>query len=100
MNPFKRAMVLVLCCVLLIPLLSGCQKKNEAPVSDPLADEYPVTVEGTQLAAMPERVVVLSDNIADVPIGGLGILMAKKSVDGLRYERVGDSNVVTIVKQW
>ena len=37
---------------------------------------------------------------ADIPIGGLGILMAKKSVDEMRYERVGDSNVVTLVKCW
>ena len=37
---------------------------------------------------------------ADIPIGGLGILMAKNSVDEMRYERVGDSNVVTLVKCW
>ena len=40
------------------------------------------------------------DNIADVPIGGLGIFMTKKSVDDISYERVGDSNVVTFVKRW
>ena len=39
-------------------------------------------------------------NVLDVPIGGLGILMAKKNVDKMRYERVGDSNVVTLVKCW
>ena len=43
---------------------------------------------------------VMHDNIADVPIGGLGIFMTKKSVDDISYERVGDSNVVTFVKQW
>ena len=43
---------------------------------------------------------VTPDDIADVPIGGLGILMAKRSVDSLSYERVGDSNVVTFVKGW
>ena len=40
------------------------------------------------------------DNIEDVPIGGLGILMAKRSVDEMRYERVDGSNIVTIVKKW
>ncbi|MBQ9042737.1 MAG: ATP-binding protein [Eggerthellaceae bacterium] len=38
--------------------------------------------------------------IADIPIGGLGILMAKNSVDDMTYERVGDSNVLTFVKRW
>ena len=43
---------------------------------------------------------VTPDNIADVPIGGLGILMAKRSVDEMSYKRVGSSNVVSIVKKW
>ena len=43
---------------------------------------------------------VTPDNIFDVQIGGLGILMAKKSVDEMRYARVDGSNVVTIVKRW
>ena len=40
------------------------------------------------------------DNIVDVPIGGLGILMAKRSVDEMSYEREGQSNVVTFKKGW
>ncbi|MGI6220836.1 MAG: SpoIIE family protein phosphatase [Coriobacteriales bacterium] len=43
---------------------------------------------------------VTPDDIADVPIGGLGILMAKKSVDEMTYEREGDLNVVTFKKAW
>ena len=43
---------------------------------------------------------VTPDNIMDVKIGGLGILMAKKSVDEMTYERVDDQNVVTITKKW
>ena len=43
---------------------------------------------------------VTPDDIADVPIGGLGILMAKKSVDDIAYERSNDSNIVTIEKRW
>ncbi len=38
--------------------------------------------------------------IDDVPIGGLGILMAKNSVDDMSYERVDGSNVLTFVKRW
>ena len=40
------------------------------------------------------------DNIADVPIGGLGIYMTKRSVDDISYERVDNSNVVTFTKKW
>ena len=43
---------------------------------------------------------VTPDDIMDVPIGGLGILMAKRSVDEMTYERAGDSNVVTFRKGW
>ena len=43
---------------------------------------------------------VTPDNIADVQIGGYGILMAKKSVDEMTYERVGDSNVLTFKTCW
>ena len=43
---------------------------------------------------------VTPDDIMEVPIGGLGILMAKNSVDEMTYERVGDSNVLTFRKGW
>ena len=43
---------------------------------------------------------VTPDDIMEVPIGGLGILMAKKSVDDMRYEYVDGSNVLTFVKGW
>ncbi|MBO7701602.1 MAG: ATP-binding protein, partial [Eggerthellaceae bacterium] len=43
---------------------------------------------------------VTPDDIMEVPIGGLGILMAKKSVDEMTYDRVGDSNVLTFRKGW
>ena len=39
-------------------------------------------------------------SIADIPIGGLGILMAKNNVDEMRYERLDGSNIVTLVKRW
>ena len=43
---------------------------------------------------------VTPKDIEDVPIGGLGILMAKRSVDEMSYHRVGGSNILTIVKRW
>ena len=43
---------------------------------------------------------VTPDDIMEVPIGGLGILMAKNSVDEMTYERVGGSNVLTFRKGW
>lgn len=43
---------------------------------------------------------VTPDDIASVPIGGLGILMAKKNVDEMYYERVGESNILTFRKGW
>ena len=38
------------------------------------------------------------ESVADIPIGGLGILMAKQSVDEMRYERIDGCNVVTLFK--
>ena len=43
---------------------------------------------------------VTPDDIMEVPIGGLGILMAKRSVDDMAYERKGDSNILTFKKEW
>lgn len=39
-------------------------------------------------------------DVMDIPIGGLGILMAKRSVDDISYERIGNSNIISIVKRW
>jgi len=43
---------------------------------------------------------VTPSDIMEVPIGGLGILMAKRSVNEMHYERIDGSNIVTIVKKW
>jgi len=43
---------------------------------------------------------VTPDDIAEVPIGGLGILMAKRSVDEMAYERTDGSNIITFKKSW
>ena len=68
------------------------------------ADPPSITVDiidtGIPFDPLAKPDAVTSGDIAEVPIGGLGILMAKKSVDEMRYERVDGSNVVTIVKKW
>ena len=56
--------------------------------------------EGIPYDPLAKPDAVTPTDIADVPIGGLGILMAKRSVDEMRYERVNNCNVVTIVKAW
>ena len=43
---------------------------------------------------------VTPDNIADVPIGGLGVLMAKRSVDDMTYAYEDGRNIVRITKKW
>ena len=48
--------------------------------------------------AKPDAVTL--DDIMDVPIGGLGIIMAKRSVDQMQYAREGDLNVTSITKRW
>ena len=42
----------------------------------------------------------LPEDIATASVGGLGILMAKQSVDEMHYKRVGESNVLTFRKGW
>ena len=41
------------------------------------------------------------DDIMEIPTGGLGIMMARQSVDEMTYERVdGKTNVLTFKKSW
>ena len=69
-----------------------------------LADPPSITVDlvddGVPYDPLAKSDAVTPEDIFDVPIGGLGILTAKRSVDEMRYERVGGSNVVSIVKKW
>ena len=39
-------------------------------------------------------------SVEDVPIGGLGIFMVKKTMDEMLYVRESGTNVVTIIKHW
>ena len=68
------------------------------------ADPASVTVElidtGIPFDPLARPGTAMPADIADVPIGGLGILMARKSVDEMRSERVDGSHIVPIVKRW
>ena len=68
--------------------------------SDPPSIVVDIIDEGIPYNPLAKPDAVTPSNIEDVPIGGLGILMAKRCTDEMRYERVNDSNVVTIVKKW
>lgn len=37
--------------------------------------------------------------VEEKPIGGLGIFLLKKMMDDVKYERIDDKNVLTLVKQ-
>lgn len=68
--------------------------------ADPPSIEVAIIDKGIPYDPLAKPDAVTPDDIMEVPIGGLGILMAKKSVDEMRYERVDDANVVTILKKW
>jgi len=68
--------------------------------ADPPSVRVDIADDGIPYNPLAKPDAVTPDDIADVPIGGLGILMAKRSVDDMTYERVDGSNVVTIIKKW
>lgn len=68
--------------------------------SNPPALTVQIADDGVPYDPLAKPDAVTPDDIADVPIGGLGILMAKRSVDEMSYERVGQSNAVTFKKAW
>ena len=68
--------------------------------TDPPSIKIDFVDEGVAFNPLAKPDASTPSDIMDVPIGGLGILMAKKSVDEMTYERVDDTNVVSIVKRW
>ena len=80
-------------------------RPGEVRVSYTYSAEPPsITVEiedeGIPFDPLSRPDAVTPTSIEDVPIGGLGILMAKRSVDEMRYERTDGTNVVTITERW
>ena len=59
-----------------------------------------ITDDGIPYNPLAKPDAVTPDDIMEVPIGGLGILMAKNSVDDMTYERIGNSNVLSFRKSW
>ena len=68
--------------------------------ADPPSVKITISDEGVPYNPLAKPDAVTPDDIMEVPIGGLGILMAKKSVDEMAYERIDGRNIVTIVKKW
>ena len=67
---------------------------------DPPSITIDIVDRGIPFDPLAKPDAVTPKDIQDVPIGGLGILMAKRSVDEMNYKRVGGSNILTIVKRW
>ena len=75
--------------------------KDEIQATKKYVNELPVlSFQPEIFTPLAKPDAVTPDDIMEVPIGGLGILMAKNSVDDMTYERVDESNVVTIMKKW
>ena len=68
--------------------------------AEPPSVRVSIADDGVPYNPLAKPDAVTPDDIMEVPIGGLGILMAKNSVDDMTYERVDESNVVTIMKKW
>ena len=60
--------------------------------------EFVIIDKGVAFDPTRKPEVDLSGSAEDRPIGGLGILLAHNLMDSLEYERVGDKNVLTMVK--
>ena len=85
MKKIKKMLSVLLCLALFCTLAPGCKEQED--VSSISADEYPVTIGGVQLNAPPERVVVLSDNLADVILAlGYEIVLKGKSIQCTQSE--------------
>lgn len=68
--------------------------------ADPPSINVDIIDGGVAFDPLAKPDAVTPREIENVPIGGLGILLAKKCTDDIRYERTADSNIVTVVKKW
>ncbi len=78
----------------------GTVRIQRTYTAEPASITVDIIDDGVSYNPLAKPDAVTPGNIEDVPIGGLGILMAKRCADEMRYERIDDSNVVTIVKKW
>ena len=82
------------------PEKPGTVRVQRAYSADPPCVVVDIIDGGVPYNPLAKPDAVTPDDIADVPIGGLGILMAKKCTDEMSYEYVGGNNIITIVKKW
>ena len=68
--------------------------------ADPPSVSVEIADQGTPYNPLAKPDAVTPDDIMEVPIGGLGILMAKKSVDEMTYDYRDDFNIVSFKKKW
>lgn len=88
MNRLKKILCICLCLALLSSFAVGCSSSSEEESSSStVSNEYPVTVADIQLDAKPERVVVLSENLADVILAlGYEVVLKGKSAECTQSE--------------
>ena len=56
--------------------------------------------QGVPFDPLTRRDPTMPDRVEDIPIGGLGIMMTKRSVDDISYVRDGDHNLLAFTKRW
>ena len=78
----------------------GTVRIQRTYTADPDSITVDIIDQGVPYNPLAKPDAVTPGNIEDVPIGGLGILMAKRVTDEMRYERTDGLNVVTLVKRW
>lgn len=54
--------------------------------------------QGIEFNPLARKETDVHDRLERRPVGGLGIYLAKKYTDSIEYERLDDSNVLTIMK--
>ena len=68
--------------------------------ADPPSVRVEIADQGVPYNPLAKPDAVTPDDIMDVPIGGLGILMAKRSVDEMTYDYDEGFNIVSFKKKW
>jgi len=87
-------------CLYAFPDRDGTVRVQCTYSADPPSIAVDLIDDGIPFNPLEKPDAVTPSNLDEVPIGGLGILMAKRSVDSMSYERIDDNNVVTITKRW
>ena len=68
--------------------------------ADPPSILVELADEGIPFDPFAKPDAVIPGSVEEMQIGGMGILMVKNNVDEYRYERQGQTNVVSVLKKW